>query len=230
MHVSSSTAYTDDKSTLAAVEHTYRRITELGGPEQNLKFLTLQDGHLESDWDNPWGASSEFSRVFQATKSMNGGERSNDLKIDARQIRGSAEEQHEALGRHESQKEADEETRVYLDSMPPEIFRKMIEDYSGQTHPLLSRIRDFTYEVQTGGWTPKLALYEERWKKSNVILPMLQYEEQWENSSAFLHMLEWQLHKRKEHGWKLWDMPLMKSEDGSEGFLYDRMIEASADA
>ncbi len=213
MHVSSYTTCTEDKSTIAAVEHTYRRITELGGTEQSLKSLILQDGVLQSDWDNPWGASSESSRAFQATKSMNGGEGANDLKVDARQIRGHVEK-HKARRRQEEQEGAEAETEEYLDSMPPEILRKMIEDNRGQTHPIFSGNRDLTYEVQTGGWTPKLAEYEERWKKSNGILPML----------------EWQLHKRKEQGWKLWDMPLMKPDDGSEGFLYDRMIKAPADA
>ena len=43
-------------------------------------------------------------------------------------------------------------------------------------------------------------------------------------------MLEWQLQTRKQQGWKLWDMPLMRSDAGSEGFLYDRMIVASAES
>lgn len=89
----------------------------------------------------------------------------------------------------------------------------MIEANKRQIRGTCSDIQEQGYEIETNGWSPKLAEYEARWKESRGILPLL----------------EWRLQKRKEQGWKLWDMPLMESDAGQEGFLYDRMIEAGVE-
>ena len=215
MHVSRSTPCKEDNSTLAAVEHTFRQITELGGTEQSLKSLTLQDGALLSDWDNPWGISSGSSRVFQATKSRDGGERAKDLKFEAWQKQGPLEN-HEAFKRRDEQEEGEKEIGESVPSIPPEILRKAVEMFemlSGQRHRTSSGNEGSGYEIPIGDWTSKLAEYEERWNESTGILPTL----------------DGQLHEREEQAWKLWDMPLMKADDGSEGFLYDRMVETPAE-
>lgn len=206
LHIIESRERGEDKSFLAVAKRAFLNIIGDGGTEHNLKSLTLQNDALRSDWDNPWGDIGQATRVFQAKRSpVRGGNQG----VCARQIRG-------GLGRLEQHKrnstwiQATQETMDYLNAMPPAILAKMIEANGAEISGLPSGIKDSTYEIQTSGWTSKLAEYEESWKNSSGILPLL----------------EWQLQKRKTQGWKLWDMPLMTRDAGSEGFLYDRMTEA----
>ena len=199
---------------------------EQGGIEQNLRSLTLQLGPQISDWDLPeslavqsdlYRSISFPSRMFQATRDMSGG--ATEGKFHVRQIRGPTATPLEELAVHEDQykieleaKRAGEEadksllkyTKAYLDTMPPAVLREMIKANTSSDN------EDSSYEIQTRGWRSKLADYEAKWKESR---------------SKILPMLKLQLQERKEHGWKLWDMPLMQSDIGSEGFLYDRMAE-----
>ena len=90
----------------------------------------------------------------------------------------------------------------------------MIEPGESHRRAPSSDGQDHGYETQTGGWNDKMAEYEAQWKEDGGLLPLL----------------ESQLQKRKERGWKLWDMPRMGSEVGQEGFLYDRIMECGAAA
>lgn len=184
---------------------------EHGGTEQNLRFLTLRDGPQLSDWDNPWGAVKKPSRIFQATRNTDAG--NHEPNVCVRQLRGPSETLSEQFNRQKVAKEAKNRTEAYLDAIPPSVLHEMIEANSNQLRCASSGIQDPTYKIQTGGWDSKLAEYEERWRKSSGLLPML----------------ESQLQKRKGQGWKLWDMPLMQSDAGSEEFLYDRMVETGAE-
>lgn len=199
------------KSPLAAVEYAFRHLIQNGNTKQKLKRLTLRDGPQPSDWDNPWGAVESSSRIFQATRSTTEG--GTEQEINARQIRGPETEpvQHD---RQQEREEAERKTRDYLEAVPPVVLSQMIEVTGGQNPATSPGVTDRTYNIQTGGWSPKLAEYEEKWRESSGILPLL----------------EWQLRKRREQGWKLWDMPLMQSDAGNEGFLYDRMAETSAES
>lgn len=197
-------------SSLAMVEQALRYVIEDGGTENHLQSLTLQEGPRHPEWDNPWGAvNKRSSRVFQATRTTNAGE--DEQNINRRQIEGPLKTELEQRFRKKEPEHAEKKTREYLDTMPPAVLSRMIEDNRIQTLSLSSGIEDSTYESRTSGWDAKLAEYEERWRKSSGILPML----------------EWQLQKRKRQGWKLWDMPLMQSDAGSEGFLYERMAETT---
>lgn len=211
LHTQKPQGYEKHKSSLAAVEHAFRHVIGHGGNEQNLRSLILYDGPQTSDWDNPWGLVERSSRAFKATRGTLGGNL--DQNICAKQIQGPSETDHERYHRQQERVEAEKKTRDYLDAMPPAVLSQMIDNNRRQIRGTTSDIQEQMYEIQTGGWNHELAEYEERWKNSSGILPML----------------EWQLQTRKKQGWKLWDMPLMRSDAGSEGFLYDRMIEASAE-
>ncbi|KAF6225888.1 hypothetical protein HO133_009890 [Letharia lupina] len=212
LHTQKPQGYEKHKSSLAAVEHAFRHVIEHGGNEQNLRSLILYDGPQTSDWDNPWGLVERSSRAFKATRGTHGGNM--DQNICAKHIQGPSETDHERYHRQQERVEAEKKTRDYLDAMPPAVLSQMIDNNRRQIRGTTSDIQEQMYEIQTGGWNPELAEYEERWKNSSGILPML----------------EWQLQTRKKQGWKLWDMPLMRSDAGSEGFLYDRMMEASAES
>lgn len=200
------------KSFGAAVEHTFRHVVGRDDTVQHLQCLTLREGTQPSDWDNPWGGVHSSSRVYQATRGTNEG--NGKLNVVTRQIRDPPDIFSENYRRREIREEFEKKAKEYLDTMPPAILSQMmIEASSGQDHGTSSEAENHIYDIKTGGWSHKLAQYEEKWRQSNGIMPMLR----------------WQLQKRKEQGWKLWDMPLMQSGSGSEGFLYDRMLEANAE-
>lgn len=213
LHVNHPRNMEKHKSPLAVAEQAFLHIVGCGDAEHSLKSLmledTLQDGRLSSDWANPCGAIRRSTRTFQAKWNPTG---EGKLGVVARQIRGPLGDL-DRDDRYAALAQAERETRDYLDAMPTAVLAKMIEDNGAHVGHLPSDVGDSQNEVKTSGWSPKLNEYEEQWKESSGVLPLLQ----------------WQLQKRKEHGWKLWDMPLMRREAGSEGFLYDRMKEAGAE-
>lgn len=212
------TFQTGSSSSLKEVSNIFRQIVDLDGTKQKLKSLTLQEFPGASEWDNPWGAARDSSRVFQATRrpdlrNQQGPRRSNHrskkpaLEIQARQTHGPPPERTTRKpAREEDALLAEKTTEDYLDAIPPAVLSQMIEASSSHLRAPSSNRRDHSYETQTGGWNDKLAVYEAKWKEGGGLLPIL----------------ESQLQKRKERGWKLWDKPLMESEVGQEGFLYDR--------
>ncbi len=214
------------------VKEVFHHLVKNGVPEQKLESLTLQDGAQISDWDNPWGAVNGPGRVFQATRKKNGGQ--HEPEINAKQLRGppaldpccaydflnhqqrfcpTAPNPTVPQDSSTQQGEAERQTKAYLDTMPPAILREMIEANSSQLRGTGTATEDLAYGGQTGCCSRKEEEYEEMWRESSGILPILQ----------------WQLRKRKEQGWRLWDMPLMQIEAGKEGFLYDGMMKAEVE-
>ena len=101
----------------------------------------------------------------------------------------------------------------YLNGIPPAIPSSMISALGGQADKISPEFPNLGYDIRTGGLKSKLETYEANWKASNGILLSL----------------EWQLQKRKEEGWDLWEMPLMQDEAGKEGFFYDRLQASEED-
>ena len=212
-------------SSLKKVSDIFRQIIDRGGTKQRLDSLTLHEFSGASEWDNPSGAARDSGGVFHATRSIYVGVQSGSrrskrwfkkpgLEIQVRQTHGPPPEYTTRKPpRDEDALLAEKTTEDYLDAIPPAVLSQMIQASSSHLRAPSSNRRDHSYSTQTGGWNDKLAVYEAKWKESGGLLPIL----------------ESQLQKRKERGWKLWDMPLMEAEVGREGFLYDRIVEAGAD-
>ncbi|KAM0795975.1 hypothetical protein BDR22DRAFT_893663 [Usnea florida] len=212
------------ESSLKEVKNIFGQIVDRGGSNQRLNSLTLHESPESSEWDNPWGTVRDSSRVFQATRGTNvgihqGARRSARLpensafKILARQTHGPPPEwtiQDPYL--EEDDLPAEKTIEEHLDAIPPTILSQLIKAGESQLPGPSSNRQDHSYPTRTGGWNDKLADYEAKWKEDGGLLALL----------------ESQLQKRKERGWKLWDMPLMESEAGKEGFLYDRIMKAGA--
>ena len=218
------TIHTGAWSSLREVEEIFRQIVEHGGSKQRLNSLTLHQSPGVSEWHNPWGTVREPSRVFQKiwrtnVGSQKGARRSARwpkkpaLEIHARQTHGPPPVRStKKIPREKNDLLAEKATEDYLDATPPAVLSQLVEASESHLPSPSSDREDYSYSTQTGGWKAKLAEYEAKLKKD----------------SGFLPLLESQLQKRKERGWKLWDMPLMESEVEQEGFLYDRIMEAGA--
>ena len=216
------TIHTGAWSSLKEAKDIFRQIVERGGSKQRLNSLTLHQSPGVSEWDNPWGAVREPSRVFQATRRTNvgvqqGARRSARwpkkpaLEIHARQTHGLPPVRTtKKMPLEEDDLLAEKSTEDHLDAIPPAVLSQIVNSHL--PGPSSDR-RNHSYSTQTGGWNDKLAEYEAKWKEEGGLLPLL----------------ESQLQKRKQRGWKLWNMPLMESEVGQEGFLYDRMMKAGTD-
>ena len=219
------TIQTGTWSSLEEVEHIFRQIADRRCNDQRLKSLTLHESPHASDWDNPWGTVKDRSRVFPATRVTNVGvhqgarrsarwpqkpaleihTRQTHWPPSARTIKDPFLEEDDLLD--------EKTTEDHLDAIPPAVLSQLVEASESHLPRPSSDRQDHSYPTQTGGWNDKLAEYEAKWKEEGGLLPLL----------------ESQLQKRKERGWKLWDMPLMESEVGQEGFLYDRIMKAGAD-
>ena len=218
------TIKTGARSSLKEVKNIFRQIVDRGDSNQRLNSLTLHESLEGSEWDNPWGIVRDSSRVFQATRKTNvgvhqGARRSarlpenSALNILARQTHGPPPEckiQDPYL--EEDDLPAEKTIEDHLDAIPPGVFSQLIKAGESQLPGPSSDRQDHSYPTRTGGWNDKLADYEAKWKQDGGLLALL----------------ESQLQKRKERGWKLWDMPLMEPEAGKEGFLYDRIMKAGA--
>ena len=212
-------------SSLKEVKDIFRQIVERGGSKQRLNSLTLHQYPGVSEWDNPWGAVRDPSRVFQATRKANvgveqgprrsaRGPKKPALEIQARQTHGPPPVRTTSIPREEDDLLVEKTTEDHLDAIPPAVLSQIIETSKSHLSGPSSDRENYSYSTQTGGWNDKLAEYEAKWKEEGGLLPLL----------------ESQLQKRKERGWKLWDMPLMESEVGKEGFLYDRIMGAGPDS
>ena len=176
---------------------------------RTLKSLTIYRGAHLSDWDHSADIKGK-SDFFHATTAP--GVEGQDPEIFLRHIRdGDVQAVWESeIPPYDNRSVVDEATTnsiSYLNSMPPTILSRMITDLSRQANKASTELLDLNYDVRTGGLQSSLATYEADWKMSNGILPLL----------------EWQLRKRKEQGWDMWEMPLMQGKAGKEGFLYDRL-------
>ena len=223
-HLKELTIRTGARSSLKEVKNIFRQIVDRGGSSQRLNSLTLHESLKGSEWDNPWITVRDPSRVFQATRRTNmgvhqGARRSarlpegSALRILARQIYGPPPEctiENSLL--EEDDLPAEKTIEDHLDAIPPAVLSQLIKAGESQLPGPSSNRQDHSYTTQTDGWDDKLAVYEAKWKEDGGLLALLQS----------------QLQKRKERGWKLWDMPLMESEAGKEGFLYDRIMKAGA--
>ena len=218
------TIQTGTWSGLEEVERIFRQIADRGGSNQRLNSLTLHESPHASEWDNLWGTVKHPSRVFQATRGTNAGvqqgtrrsarwpqkpalnihTRQTHWPLSARTTENPLLEDYDSL--------IEEDTEDHLDAIPPAVLSQLVEASERHLPGPSSDREDHSYETQTGGWNNKLAEYEAKWKEAGGLLPLF----------------ESQLEKRKEWGWKLWDMPLMESEAGKEGFLYDRIMKAGA--
>ena len=176
---------------------------------RKLKSLKIYCGTHLSDWDHRADIKDD-SDFFHATTAPGVG--GQDPEIFVRHIRHG-----EIQGIRETEifpcdngsvvDEANMKSIDYLNSMPPTTLSRMITDLSRQANKASAERLDFDYNVRTGGLQSSLVSYEADWRMSNGMLPLL----------------EWQLRKRKEQGWDLWEMPLMQGKAGKEGFVYDRL-------
>ena len=215
---------TGNWSSLKEVQDIFRQIIDRGSSSQRLNSLTLYESPSASEWDKPWGAVRDSSRVFQATRRTNVGVQQGArgsarwpkkpaLEIHARQTHGPPPVRTTRQPLLEEDDLLAEKTlEQHLDAIPPAALSQIIESTKSHLPGPSTDRRNPSYSTQTGGWNDKLAEYEAKWKEDGGLLPLL----------------ESQLQKRKERGWKLWDMPLMESEVGREGFLYDRIMEIGA--
>ena len=222
------TIRTGSWSSLREVKDIFRQIIDRGGRDQGLNSLTLRESPRAYDWDDPWGAVKDSSRVFQATRRTKVGVQQGAIwsarwpkkpapEVHTRQTHGPPpvrtiktpfDEEDDLL--------AEKTIEDHLDAIPPAVLSQLIETSKSHLHGPFPDREYHSYSIQTiqttGGWNDKLAVYEAKWKEAGGLLPLL----------------ESQLQKRKEQGWKLWDMPLMESEVGQEGLLYERIMKAGA--
>ena len=176
---------------------------------RKLRSVTIYCGTHLSDWDHRAYIKNE-SDFYHATSTAGVGGQIPEIfvrHIQLEDIQGMWKTEISPCDNNSVVDEANMKSMDYLNSMPPTTLSRMITDLSRQANKANAKLLDLNYNVRTGGLQSSLATYEADWKMSNGLLPLL----------------EWQLRKRKEQGWDLWEMPLIQGKAGKEGFLYDRL-------